>query len=52
MVMFAAVVTTVDGDVVPLALRVIISMVVEEVFHGYQALSIGFVVVHSLSHPV
>jgi hypothetical protein len=50
--MFAAVVTTVELDVVPVALRVMISTVVEEVFHGYQALSIGFVVVHSLSHPV
>ncbi len=50
--MFAAVVTTVEGDVVPLALQIRISTVVEEVFHGYQALSIGFVVVHSLSHPV
>jgi hypothetical protein len=50
--MFVAIATTVEGGVVPRALRIRISTVVEEVFHGYQAMSIGFVVVHSLSHPV
>ena len=50
--MFAAIVTTVERDVVPAALRIRISMVVEEVFHGYQALYIGYAVDHSLIHPV
>jgi hypothetical protein len=47
-----AIVATVERDVVPTALRVMYLMVVEEVFHRYQALSIGFVVIHSLSHQV
>ena len=49
--MFAAIVKTVE-DVVPVALQVIILVVVEEVFHGYQALSIGYAVIHSLSQQV
>jgi hypothetical protein len=49
--MFAAIVKMVE-DVVSVALRVIISVVVEEVSHGYQALSIGYAVIHLLSHPV
>jgi hypothetical protein len=49
--MFAAIVTTVDGDVVPAALRICISVVLEEVFHGSQVLFIGYAVIHSLSHP-
>jgi hypothetical protein len=49
--MFAAIVKTVE-DVVSVALQVIILVVVEEVFHGYQALSIGYAVIHSLRQQV
>ena len=42
MVLFVAIVATEERDAVPPALRVIISMVVAEVFHFYQALSIGY----------
>ena len=47
-----AIVATVERDVVPVAQRVIISMVEEEVFHRYRQLSIGYAVIHSLSHQV
>ena len=47
-----AIVATVERDVVPPALRVIISMVVGEVFHLYRQLSIGYAVIQSLSHQV
>ena len=52
-----AIVATVERDVVPLALRVMFSMVMEEVFHRYQVLSIGYAVINSCpvsilpSHP-
>jgi hypothetical protein len=62
--LFVAIVATVERDVVPAAQRVIISMVVEEVFHRYRQLSIGYAVIpfsiflsnhplsHHLIHPV
>ena len=52
MALSVAIVATVELDVVPIALRVMYLMVVEEVFHCYQALSIGYAVIHSLSHQV
>ncbi len=57
MALSVAIVATVERDVVPTAQRVIISMVMEEVFHCYQALSIGYAVINSCqvsilpSHP-
>ena len=57
MALSVAIVATVERDVVPTALRVMFSMVEEEVFHGYQALFIGYAVIHSCpvsilpSHP-
>ena len=47
-----AIVAMVERDVVPPVLRVIISMVVGEVFRLYRQLSIGYAVIQSSSHQV